>query len=153
VIEPEFLASLRRRHRSELLLVLVQIEQLCPGWWPTLGDLAEQLGTERETLNNSILKLESMGLLRRSTLVSNGTWIWWVKKAEGDRPRPDDEPAWVVKNIRCRIHYRVPISDRWEWARRRKIPQATMKSFLIGRQLVMRKQWQLVSTPMDCYSV
>jgi hypothetical protein len=153
VIKPEFLASLRRRYRAELLLTLVQLEQLCPGWWPTLGDLAEQLGTDRKALNVSLLKLEDLGLLQRSTLLGNGSWVWWVKKAEGDAPRPEDEPAWVVKNVRCRTHYRVPISDRWEWARRRKIPQATMKSFLLGKRLLMHKQWQLVSTPMDCYSL
>lgn len=31
VIEPEFLAALRRRHRSEPVLLMVQLEQLCPG--------------------------------------------------------------------------------------------------------------------------
>jgi hypothetical protein len=45
VIQPAYLAQLRRELRAEQAMTLVQIEQLVPGWWPTLTDLAEQLGT------------------------------------------------------------------------------------------------------------
>lgn len=151
MIDPAFLASLRRRHRAELVLVLVQLEQVVPGWWLTLAELAEQLGTDRATLNRSVRKLEDLGLLRRVSLSNGGTWIWWAAKDEGDEPRPEDEPAWVVKEISCRTHHRVTIGDRWEWARRRGIPKQTMRNFLSGGQLVMRERWELVSTPMDCY--
>lgn len=154
MIEPEFLASLRRRHRAELMLVMVQLEQHAPGWWLTLHDLAEQLGTDRATLNRSIRKLEDLGLLRRASISNTGgTWVWWVKRSEGDAPRPGDEPAWVLRSIRWRDHERVTISDRWAWARRRGIPRNTMRSFLAGHQRVLRGQWELVATPMDCYSV
>ncbi len=44
MIDPPYLAQLRRNLRAEQAMTLVQIEQLVPGWWPTLTDLAEQLG-------------------------------------------------------------------------------------------------------------
>lgn len=152
MIEPQFLASLRRRHRAELVLVMVQLEQLAPGWWLTLHDLAEQLGTDRATLNRSVRKLEDLGLLRRASISNNGgTWIWWVQRHESDAPRAEDEPAWVVRDLtRRRQTERVTISERWEWARRRGIPRQTMRSFLSGGQLKMRGRWELVSSPLDC---
>jgi hypothetical protein len=154
VIDSAFLASLRRRHRAELVLVLVQLEQLAPGWWLTLQELAEQLGTDRATLNRSIRKLEDLGLLQRASISnSGGTWIWWVKKAEGDEPRPEDEPAWVLRDLSRQVHQRVPISKRWAWAQRHGIPRQTMRSFLAGNYRVLRERWELVATPMDCYSM
>jgi hypothetical protein len=151
VIEPAFLASLRRRHRAELVLVMVQLEQLAPGWWLTLHDLAEQLGTDRATLNRSIRKLEDLGLLRRASISnSGGTWIWWVQRTEGDQPRPEDEPAWMLRDLSRKRPVRIPISERWAWAQRQGIPRQTMRSFLAGHQRVLRERWELVATPMDC---
>lgn len=154
MIESQFLASLRRRHRAELVLVLVQLEQVCPGWWLSLQQLAEQLGTDRATLNRSVRKLEDLGLLRRAS-VSNtgGTWIWWVQRSEHDAPGPEDEPAWVVRNVKSRMLHRVTIADRWDWAKRHGIPRGTMRGFLAGDQELMRKRWQLVSTPIDRYAL
>ncbi len=151
MIEPAFLASLRRRHRAELVLVMVQLEQLAPGWWLTLHDLAEQLGTDRATLNRSIRKLEDLGLLRRASISnSGGTWIWWVQRTEGDQPRPEDEPAWMLRDLSRKRPVRIPISERWAWAQRQGIPRQTMRSFLAGHQRVLRERWELVATPMDC---
>ncbi len=151
MIEPAFLASLRRRHRAELVLVLVQLEQLAPGWWLTLHDLAEQLGTDRATLNRSIRKLENLGLLRRASISnSGGTWIWWVQRTEGDQPRPEDEPAWMLRDLSRKRPVRIPVSGRWAWAQRQGIPRQTMRSFLAGHQRVLRERWELVATPMDC---
>ena len=35
MIQPAYLAQLRRELRAEQAMTLVQIEQLVPGWWPT----------------------------------------------------------------------------------------------------------------------
>lgn len=130
---------------------MVQLEQLAPGWWLTLHDLAEQLGTDRATLNRSVRKLEDLGLLRRASISNNGgTWIWWVQRHEADAPRPEDEPAWVVFDAARRRSFRISVSDRWEWARREGIPRGTMRSFLAGNQQLMRDRWRLLSTPLDC---
>jgi hypothetical protein len=154
MIAPDFLASLRRRHRAELVLVLVQLEQRCPGHWLTLHELAEQLGTDRATLNRSMRKLERLGLIERATISNyGGTWLWWVATHEGDAPAADAEPAWVLRDATRRGLFRVPLRERWTWAAKRGIPRQTMRSFLSGGQVTLRERWQLVSTPMDCYEL
>ena len=150
MIHPTYLATLRNQHRCELILTLVQLEQLAPGWWPSLTQLAEDLGTDRASLNRSLTKLQALGLLRRASMGNGGgTYIWWVKTSPEDAPPPDAEPAWVVRNIENRNTYRVPISDPYAFARRRDIPRGTMRSFLAGHQLLMRGKWELIATPID----
>jgi len=150
VIDPAYLATIRRQYRCELVLTLIQVEQLCPGWWLSIIELAEQLGTDRASLNRSISKLESLGLLKRASHGNGGgTWIWWVKRSPDDAPHPKAEPAWVVMDVTNRNRYSIPISDPYSWGRRRGIPRQTMRSFLAGHQLLMRGRWQLVATPMD----
>jgi hypothetical protein len=150
VIQSEFLAQLRRRYRPELLLVMVQLEQLCPGFWPDIADLAEQLGTDRATLNRSLRKLEDQQLLRRVSVGNGGgTWVWWVARHHGEQPPVDAEPAWVLRDVRTRMPHRVTVTQRWDWARRHGIPRGTMRNFLTGGQLLMRERWQLVATPYD----
>ena len=150
MIDPAYLATIRRQYRCELVLTLIQLEQLCPGWWLSMTELAEDLGTDRASLNRSISKLEALGLLKRASHGNGGgTWIWWVKTSPEDEPRPDAEPAWVVRDIRDRNRYRIPISDPYSWGKRRNIPRQTMRSFLAGGQLLMRGRWELVQTPMD----
>lgn len=150
MIQPQFLAQLRQRYRAEMVLVLVQLEQLCPSHWPDLTDLASHLGTDRATLNRSVRKLEDLQLLRRTSISNGGgTWIWWVARHDGEQPPVDAEPAWLVRDLHRKIIRRVPITQRWDFARRHGIPRATMRSFLMGYQLVMRDRWELVATPHD----
>jgi hypothetical protein len=149
MIEPSHLAALRRRLRAELVLVLVQLEQLCPGTWDNLGDLAEQLGTDRATLNRSISQLRRLGLIGcASRSNSGGTWLWWVSSCAGDAPPPEAEPAWVL--CTDQYHYtRIPLTGTREWAKRRGIPYPTLRSFLAGNQRILRGTWRLASTPFD----
>lgn len=151
MIESEFLAELRRKHRAELVLVMVQLEQLVPGYWSDLTDLAEQLATDRATLTRSMRKLEDLGLLRRASISKGGgTWLWWVARHCDDQPEQAAEPAWVVRDMRDnRRFHRIALTQRWDWARRHGIPRGTMSNFLMGYQLTMRKRWQLVATPID----
>lgn len=154
MIDPGFLAALRCRHRAEMVLLLVQLEQVCPGWWPDLSVLAEQLGTDRATINRGLARMERRGLIRRHSLSNGGgTWLWWVKRCETDQPRPADEPAWVVRDHEQRSTRRIPVSKRHEWADERGIPRPTMRSFLAGHQRLMRGRWELRATPMDCEEV
>jgi hypothetical protein len=151
MIQTEFLSYLRRHHRAEMVLVMVQLEQVCPGWWESLEDLAEQLGTDRATLNRSLRHLEDRGLIRRFSISNrSGTWIWWVKRHAVDAPDPDQEPAWVLKSTTSKHRVRVPVSRRREWAQRRGIPLPTLIGFLNGRQNVLRGQWRVVGSPVDC---
>lgn len=150
MIDPTFLASLRRRHRSEMVLLLVQLEQICPGWWLTITELAEQLGTDRTSLNRSLLKMDRLGLVRRASMSNNGgTWIWWVKRHAADEPLPEAEPAWVLRDIKSRTRARLTFAQRWQWADQHAIPRNTLRSFLAGNQRVLRDRWELMATPMD----
>lgn len=150
MINPSFLASLRKKHRSEMVLVLVQLEQIVPGWWEDLRNLAQLLGTDRATLNRSLRHLEKHGLVRRTSYSNcGGTWIWWCAKNEMDKPNPKDEPAWLVRDIKARLTERVTISNRWNWAEKRKIPRGTMSGFLQGYQRVLRGRWEIIGSPID----
>jgi hypothetical protein len=150
VIDPTYLATIRSQLRCELVVVLVQLEQLCPGWWADLAELAEQLGTDRATLNRALQKLERLGLLRRERISNTGgNWIWWVKRAEGDQPRPEDEPSWRLRDTHRGIIVQLPISKRWEWAERHDIPRATMRSFLNGHHRTLGNRWQVVRNPWE----
>lgn len=150
MIEAEFLASLRRRHRTELVLTLVQLEQLCPGWWADLTELAEQLGTDRASLNRSLTKLERLGLLRRESISNTGgNWLWWVKRSETDQARDEDEPGWGLRDLATRKLRHVAISKRWKWAADRGIKKTTFSAFLNGGQMVLHGRWRIESTPWD----
>ena len=150
MITPSFLATLRRQHRAELVLTLVQLEQLTPGWWVTLTDLAEQLGTDRASLNRTIRHLERSGLLRRLTRSkSGGTWIWWVKRSHDDRPNMADAPRWVLRDLVARQRAVIIAGEERSWAAARGIPYATLRSFLTGHQASLRGRWQLIRTPLD----
>jgi hypothetical protein len=150
MIDAEYLAQIRRQHRCELILTLVQLEQLCPGWWADLSELADQLGTDRATLNRSLTKLERLGLLRRERISNTGgNWIWWVKRHADDQPRPGDEPAWILRDGELGKTIRVPISTRWKWAAARGIPQSTMRGFLNGHRSTMQGRWRVVGSPWD----
>lgn len=150
MIESEFLAQLRRQHRAEMVLVLVQLEQICPGWWESLEDLAAELGTDRATLNRSLRHLEDRGLIQRCSISNkSGTWIWWVKRHAADAPQPEEEPAWILRSMKTRCLNRVPISQRRHWAEQRGIPLPTLIGFLNGHQKTLVRQWQLIGTPFD----
>jgi len=151
VIEPEFLSYLRQHHRAEMVLCMVQLEQLCPGWWEQLADLAEQMGTDRATLNRSLRALEDRGLIRRCSISNrSGTWIWWVKRHATDGPRLEDEPAWRLRCRTTNTTIRLPVSRRREWAQKRGVPVSTLCGFLYGRQQVLMGRWRVISSPWDC---
>jgi DNA-binding transcriptional ArsR family regulator len=150
MIEPPYLAALRHQVRCELLLTMVQLEQLCPGWWADISEMAQQLGTDRASLNRSLTKLEAMGLIRRERISNTGgNWVWWVKRCEDDQPCPDAEPAWRLRDLQRGRVIRVTIRGRWQWAERQGIPRATMQSFLGGHQRTMKGRWQVAGSPWD----
>lgn len=150
MIDPAFLASLRHQHRAEMVLCLVQLEQITPGWWQDITQLGELLGTDRATLNRALSTLERRDLIRRTSHGnSGGTWIWWVKRHADDIPNPNDEPAWRLQDITTRYTVRIPISQRWSWPDKHGIPRATWRGFLAGDQTILYGRWKLTATPLD----
>lgn len=150
MIDPPFLAALRRQHRAELILLMVQLEQVVPNWWESITDLANQLGTDRSTLNHSLRELERRNLIRRASISNcGGTWVWWVKRHAADESSPSAEPAWKVKDLSNRTISRIPITGRANWAAKHGIAYSTLRSFLAGHQLTLYGRWIVQSSPLD----
>jgi hypothetical protein len=151
MISPDFLSTLRGRLRSELLITMVQLEQRCPGWWRDLGQLAEEISTDRSSLNRCVLQLERRDLIRchRTSGQAPGCWLWWVKRSNDDQPHARDEPGWVLKNVRNGQRYRVALSRRHQWAADHQIPGKTLSSFLYGHHRLLRDEWLVVSSPFQ----
>lgn len=72
MINPDFLAQLRRRHRCQIVMTLVQLEQLVPGWWPNQQALADQVGILRSELNANMQELVRLGLLGKIARSNTG---------------------------------------------------------------------------------
>ena len=132
-------------------MTLVQIEQLVPGWWPTLTDLAEQLGSERATLNRCLSRLERQGLLRRVTRGNGGgTWIWWVKRSADDQPSDLEAPRWRLRDVAGgRRSLEVILGQERAFAVAKGIPLATVRGFLAGHRPLLAKRWKLLSSPLQ----
>ena len=148
MIDSTFLADLRRRHYAPQLLLLVQLEQVTPGFWLTQAELAEQMGITPETLRKSMAWLRDRDLLR-FTCTMRGTWVWWVARKQDDRPDSSQEPCWVFRNTIRRKVERVPLSQVEAWTERHRIHKETMKHWLMGMNRVLAGRWELVATPMD----
>ena len=150
MIEPAFLAQLRRQLRAEQAMTLVQIEQLVPNWWPTITDLAEQLGTDRATLNRCLSGLERRGLLRRiSRGNSGGTWIWWVKRSADELPDDSFAPRWVLRDLRSYSRREIILGQERAFADAQGLSLNTVRNFLGGFRPVLAKRWQVVSSPLQ----
>jgi hypothetical protein len=149
MIDPAYLAHLRRQRRGEDAMTLVQLDQLVPGWWPTLTDLAEQLGTERATLNRCLSRLEREGLLRRVTRGnSGGTWIWWVKRSAEDQPDDTEAPRWVLRDTVCNRRLEIMVGQERTFAAAKGLSYHTVRNFLAGHRPLLAKRWRLLSSPL-----
>ncbi len=150
MIEPAFLAQLRRSLRAEHAITLVQIEQLVPNWWPNLTELAEQLGSERATLNRCLAALERRGLLRRVTRSNTGgTWIWWVKRSEQEAPDDSAAPRWVLRDLSGGKRREIIVGRERDFAAAQGLNFNSLRSFLAGHRPLLAQRWQLVRSPLE----
>lgn len=149
MLSQDYLASIRRRHRAEALLVLIRLEPLCPDWWPSLAALAQELRLDRNALVRGLLELERHGLVRRCGRTNLGLWVWWVKRHECDRPREEDAPHWLVRDVldSGRRPTRVPVEELNAWGADRGIPRKTINSWMAGRHRMLRQRWEIVAAP------
>lgn len=131
-------------------MTLLQIEQLVPHWWPTITDLAEQLGTERSTLNHCLSTLDRRGLLRRVSRGNNGgTWIWWVKRSADEMPDDSRAPCWILQDLKTRSRRKIIVGQERAFAEAQGVSSWTMRRFLTGSQPVLAQRWQLVRSPLQ----
>ena len=151
MIDPKFLSLLRQKHRCEPLLIMVQLEQLCPNWWMTQKELSGELGLKcTKTLNLNLKLLQKAGLIRYTSVCSNfGTWLWWVKRSERDRPDESAAPHWKVYDRNRRMYEQIMVGESEQWAKRRGYNYLTVRSFLSGKQKLLDGRWQMLYGPYE----
>jgi hypothetical protein len=152
MIEPDYLSFLRGKYQSQDLLLMVQLEQIVPGWWPSQPELAQQLGLEPHATGQALRRLSKRGLIEMITYGKGGTFIWWVKRSARDKPRPSDTPSWMIRNIHTGKVEQVTIYDRQSWAERNGLNYNSFRMFLYGYRKIMAGTFKLVATPIDKYS-
>ncbi len=91
-----WLASLRRVHRPETVLTLIQLQELGPGLYTT-QDLMELLGVQSSSINLSLARLECAGLLRYEGWPKKGRLVWWIADWNDLKPRTKLYPRWVLR--------------------------------------------------------
>lgn len=155
MIDPTYLASLRRLYSSEYLLLLVQLELLSPPFWrETQRLLAQDLGVHRSNLNRALQFLQRRELIRYVTRSgAPGIWIWWVKTSEADRPNLANQPCWTLARLDNSGRLRVPVDASEQWAADRGVTREAMRRFLAGRQRTLGGRWRLVAGPIDAEEV
>lgn len=147
MIDPTYLSFLRGTIRAEMLLTMVQLEQRCPGWWPSQADLAEDLGLCRDTLTRNIYRLMRKGLVGASTNVNaQGAWVYWVKRSADDRLDPNLAPAYVLRDRSRRLLERLPLDQCKDWARPPGAP-CSASSVATRRCCGDAGRWRAAPTP------
>ena len=152
MIEPDYLAFLREKCDTRDILFLVQLEQLVPGWWPNVGELAELLNVRPDTAAQALRRLKKQGLIKVTAYGKGGSFIWWIKRSSKDKPDPRLAPSWKVKDITTGKVEDVFIHQRRMWAERNNLHYPSFRMFLYGYRKVMAGKYKLVSTPIDKYS-
>jgi hypothetical protein len=152
MIDSDFLSKLRKKYQPCTLLLMVQLDQRCPGWWQNLTELASELGMDIYTLRRNLQRLDKYGLVARYSAhgIGSGTYVWWVKKNEDDKPPAP--PAWKLRNIENGSVKVIQVGQIYNWARANGMKPDTVHSFLRGYIKLLNNRWKLVSNPMDYFS-
>lgn len=152
MIEPDYLAFLREKCDTRDLLMLVQLEQVTPGWWANIGELADQLGMHPHTAGQALRRLKRRKLIEVTTYGKGGSFIWWVKKSARDRPDMKLAPSWKIKDVMTGKIEEVFIHQRKMWAEINGLHYPSFRMFLYGYRKLMAGRYKLISTPIDKYS-
>jgi hypothetical protein len=145
-----WLADLRRSHRSETVLTLLQLQELGPGLYTT-QDLVEHLGVQSSSTNLSLARLKDAGLLRYEGWCKKGRLIWWI--ADCDAPAPDPAtryPRWVLRANAAK-EAEVLLGEEREAARKLCVHPKTLSNFLSGRYGDCRLlgEWMIKTNPIE----
>lgn len=150
MIEPKYLAQLRRTYRTEVVLTMVQLEQLIPGWWANYSDLAEQMGCNAEILSRTMVRLEGGGLIGKSGAAGrSGVWLWWIKRSADEVIDMSLQPCWILYDHTRGKRVRVPKGKEREWAESRGIVYSTFRSLMTGQTKMVNKRWTVVKGPVE----
>ncbi len=145
-----WLASLRRSHRPETILTLLQLQELGPGLYST-RTLNEPLGVQTNSTNVALGRLKRAGLLCYEAWGNKGRLIWWV--ADWNDRVPDREkqhPRWVLRASGGR-EAEVLLGSQREVAQRLNIDHKTLTNFL-GRRYDNNRllgKWSIKTDPIE----
>lgn len=127
----EWIADLRRRHRPETLLTLLQLQELGPGLYSST-DLVGLLGIQTSSINLSLARLKCSGLIRYEGWLKKGRLVWWV--ANWDAQEFDHQamfPRWVLQANAVRT-MEVLLGKERETARKLGVNYKSFSNFLGG---------------------
>ena len=145
-----WLADLRRSHRSETVLTLLQLQELGPGLYTT-QDLVEHLGVQSSSTNLSLARLKGAGLLRYEGWCKKGRLIWWVASWDDRTPDPATQyPRWVLRANAAK-EAEVLLGKEREAARKLCVDPKTLGNFLSGRYGDCRLlgEWMIKTNPIE----
>lgn len=146
----EWIADLRRRHRPETVLTLLQLQVLGPGLYKS-EELAELLGFHARSARASLAKLKCARLIEYVKWSKHGWLIWWI--ADWDNLTSDrwsQYPRWVLKaNAARRVE--VWLGREAEAADKLGVTLKALQNFLGGRYGYYRLlgEWDIEVNPIQ----
>lgn len=144
-----WIADLRRRHRSETILTLLQLQELGPGLYTT-EDLVERLGVQSSSTNLALARLKCAGLLRYEGWCKKGRLIWWIADFGDTKPDPARFPRWILR-VNAVREVEVLFGRQREAADRLGVHWKTFSNFLSGRYGDCRLlgEWYIAQDPVQ----
>ena len=145
-----WLADLRRSHRSETILTLLQLQELGPGLYTT-QDLMELLGVQSSSTGLALARLKCAGLLQYEGWCKKGRLIWWIADWDDTKPSPAKQyPRWVLRANAAK-EAEVMLGKEREAAQKLRVHPKTLSNFLSGRYGDCRLlgEWKIKTTPVD----
>ena len=145
-----WLADLRRRHRPETVLTLLQLQVLGPGLYTT-EELVELLGVQGSSTSLSLARLKCAGLIQYVGWPKKGRLIWWI--ADWDNLTADrllHYPRWVLKANAAK-EAEVWLGHEREAAKGLNVNWKTLSNFLSGRYGYYRLlgEWDIKLNPIQ----
>lgn len=145
----EWLADLRRMHRPETVLTLLQLQALGPGLYAT-QDLVGLLGVQSSSTNLSLARLKCAGLLRYEGWCKKGRLIWWIADWDRTKVQPELYPRWVLRANAAK-EVEILFGREREAADRLGVHWKTLSNFLSRRYGDSRLlgQWEIKHDPVS----
>lgn len=145
----KWLADLRRIHRPETVLTLLQLQALGPGLYTT-QDLVELLGVQSSSTNLSLARLKCAGLLRYEGWCKKGRLIWWIADWGDTTAQAELYPRWVLR-ANVAKEFEIPFGREREAADSLGVHWKTLSNFLCRRYGDSRllREWEIKHDPIS----
>ena len=144
-----WIADLRRAHRPETVLTLLQLQAIGPGLYNT-NQLIELLGIGSSSTNLALARLKCAGLLRYEGWPKKGRLIWWIADFDDSTPQLERYPRWVLRANAAK-EAEVLLGREREAAKKLNVHWKTLSNFLSGRygECRLLGEWEIKHTPVQ----